>query len=179
MRLFVLATAGLFGVCASASAEETSFITGPVIAEFGPAVSVDTDFDIPDGAVFKHSFDISKQADPGELNRSLVSAARFLNMHGRAGVPVENMDLVLVIHGGAVKDVANAGFYNDAVGGENANLPLLEALIEKGVRLVVCGQSASYYGVGNEDLAPGVEMALSAMTAHALLQQEGYTVNPF
>jgi len=28
-------------------------------------------------------------------------------------------------------------------------------------------------------LAPGVEMTLSAMTAHALLQQDGYTMNPF
>jgi len=26
---------------------------------------------------------------------------------------------------------------------------------------------------------PGVTMALSAMTAHALLQQDGYTLNPF
>lgn len=179
MRLLVFAVAGLFGCCANVFAEETPFATGPVIAEFGPAASVDTDFDIPDGAIFRHSFDISKQAEPGELNRSLVSAARFLNMHGRVGVPVENMDLVIVVHGGAVKDVAKAGFYNKAAGGENANLPLLEALIEKGVRLIVCGQSAAYYGVGNEDLAPGVEMALSAMTAHALLQQEGYTVNPF
>jgi hypothetical protein len=33
--------------------------------------------------------------------------------------------------------------------------------------------------VKTEDLLPGVEMALSAMTAHALLQQQGYTFNPF
>jgi len=37
------------------------------------------------------------------------------------------------------------------------------------------------YGVAFEgvDLLPNVEMALSAMTAHALLQQDGYTLNPF
>ena len=34
-------------------------------------------------------------------------------------------------------------------------------------------------GVANEDLLPGIEVGLSAMTAHALLQQQGYTVNPF
>jgi hypothetical protein len=28
-------------------------------------------------------------------------------------------------------------------------------------------------------ILPGVEMALSAMTAHALLLQQGYTLNPF
>ena len=43
----------------------------------------------------------------------------------------------------------------------------------------VCGQSAAYYGVATDDLLPGVEMALSAMTAHALLQQQDYSINPF
>jgi hypothetical protein len=33
--------------------------------------------------------------------------------------------------------------------------------------------------VATDDLLPGVEMALSAMTAHALLQNSGFTLNPF
>ena len=37
----------------------------------------------------------------------------------------------------------------------------------------------SAHGVAKADLIPGVELALSAMTAHAQLQQAGYTVNPF
>ena len=43
----------------------------------------------------------------------------------------------------------------------------------------MCGQSAAGQGVKKTDLLPGVELALSAMTAHALLQQQGYTLNPF
>lgn len=179
MRSFMIAIAGCLAASMFASAQEASFSMGPVIEDFGPAASVDADIVIPEGAVFKHSFDISKQAEANGVNRNIVSAARFLNMHARAGVPSENMRLALVVHGAAVKDVAKADFYRNAVGGENTNLPLLKALTENGVRVIVCGQSAAYYGVGNEDLAPGVEMALSAMTAHALLQQEGYTVNPF
>jgi hypothetical protein len=34
-------------------------------------------------------------------------------------------------------------------------------------------------GVGTSDLIEGVEMALSAMTAHAVLQRQGYALNPF
>lgn len=168
-------------ICAlsAAQAGEGDFSTGPVFSAFGPVADVTTDFEIPDGAKFKHSFDVKDQADAGALNRSLVSAARFINMHGRAGVAVENISVAVVVHGGAVKDVSNAAFYSDAVGGENANAALIAALISKGVRIVVCGQSAAYYDVGNDDLLPGVEMALSAMTAHALLQRDGYTVNPF
>lgn len=183
MRFLLIAAGGAVSLSCAAAAEDVSlpagFSTGPVIADYGPAAAIDADFAIPEGAFFKHSFDVAKQAEPGDLNRSLVSAARFLNMHGRAGVPAENMKLAMVIHGGATKDVTNVAFYSEAVGAENANLALIAALREKGVRIIVCGQSAAFHGVANDDLAPGVEMALSAMTAHALLQQEGYTVNPF
>ena len=48
-----------------------------------------------------------------------------------------------------------------------------------GVYIYVCGQSAAYYDVATEDLLPGVDMALSAMTAHTMLQQQGYAINPF
>ena len=48
-----------------------------------------------------------------------------------------------------------------------------------GVHIILCWQSVAFYGVSHEDMLPGVEMALSAMTAHAILQQEGYTLNPF
>jgi intracellular sulfur oxidation DsrE/DsrF family protein len=47
------------------------------------------------------------------------------------------------------------------------------------VRFILCGQSAAANGVKKADLIEGVELHLSAMTAHALLQQDGYTVNPF
>ena len=63
--------------------------------------------------------------------------------------------------------------------GENGSAAMVRAMLDHGVRFIVCGQSAAGIGVANEDLVPGVEMALSAMTAHALLQQRGYTVNPF
>ena len=46
------------------------------------------------------------------------------------------------------------------------------------MRIIICGQSAAAYGVKKSDFHTGVELALSAMTAHALLQQDGYTV-PF
>ena len=161
------------------SAAAADFSRGPVFDDFGPVADVTTDFEIPADAAFKHSFDVSKQAEAGALNRNLVSAARFINMHARAGVDPANISLAIVVHGGAVKDVSNAAHYEDAVGGDNANLALIAALKSQNVRIIVCGQSAAYHGVGHDDLAPGVEMALSAMTAHALLQQEGYTVNPF
>ena len=39
--------------------------------------------------------------------------------------------------------------------------------------------SAAAQDVTNADLQPGVKMALSAITAHAELQRQGYSLNPF
>jgi hypothetical protein len=36
-----------------------------------------------------------------------------------------------------------------------------------------------YYDIGKDDLLPKVELSLSAMTTHAQLQSQGYTLNPF
>jgi intracellular sulfur oxidation DsrE/DsrF family protein len=94
-------------------------------------------------------------------------------------VPVENINLAVVVHGGATKDVTNAGYYSEAIGGENANAALIAALVDANVEIIVCGQSAAFNGIANDDLLPGVKMALSAMTAHAVLQDKGYTLNPF
>ena len=163
------------------SAQDLSaFTTGPVFEEYGPNAQVDADFDIPEGAEFKVAFDVAARAETGKLNRTLESAARFINMHVRAGVPLENIEVAVVVHGKVSEDLLGAEEYaNRREGAENANVALIKALTDNGMRVILCGQSAAAYGISNDMLAPGVEMALSAMTAHALLQQDGYTMNPF
>ena len=84
---------------------------------------------------------------------------------------VEDIHLAIVVHGGAIHDVSTER------AGPNADL--VAALVEHGVRFYVCGQSAAWYDVSSEDLLPGVDLALSAMTMHALLQADGYSLNPF
>jgi len=168
--LFAFASASLI-FAAPVFAGPDDFHPGPVIPEFGDIADVDIEMEIPDGVVLRHAFDASSGAADGELNRTLSSAARFINMHAANGVPVENIHLAVVVHGQAVSDVTTVR--------AEANAALVEALTAHGVRIYVCGQSAAWYDVGAEDLLPGVDMALSAMTAHALLHAEGYSVNPF
>lgn len=146
------------------------FTTGPVIEDYGPVADVQSALPVPADAVLRHTFDVAKRAEDGTLNRTLVSAARFINMHARAGVHADRINVAVVVHGTAVHDVAGEG---------PASAGLVAALVDQGVQILVCGQSAAYYDVKSDDLLPGVEMALSAMTAHALLQQQGYTLNPF
>ena len=161
-------------LAAPAAAQE--YATGPLIADYGPVAPVEGHTPLPADAAFRVAFDTAASEGEG-LNRTLESAARFLNMHAAAGVPAERMRLAVVVHGRAVRDVTTAGGAGE--GTANPNSPLVAALLANGTRVIVCGQTAAGLGIGSADLLPGVEMALSAMTAHALLQGEGYTLNPF
>lgn len=176
LKIIAVLTAGALGA-AAAWAGPDDFATGPLIEAYGAVAPIEVQMPIPDGTVFRVAFDVAAQAEVGETNRKLVSAARFLNMHAAAGVAPEDIRLAIVVHGGAVRDVSTAGHFTPAAAPANADL--VATLLAHGVRIYVCGQSAAYHDVSADDLMPGVTMALSAMTAHALLQQDGYTLNPF
>jgi len=153
-----------------AGADMNAFRNGPVFEDHGPVADVDVTVPVPKDATLRHTFDAGTQAEEGEANRTLVSAARFINMHARAGVDAERIEVAVIVHGKAIHDVS---------GEAPASAELVAALVDQGVKIYVCGQTAAYYDVSKDDLLPGVEMALSAMTMHALLQQQGYTLNPF
>lgn len=170
MRLTVLA-ALMLGATSAGAAE---FSTGPMIRDYGPVVAV-ADPRVGPHNTFKVAFDVAQAAKPGAVNRSMESAARFLNMHAAAGVPADNLSVALVVHGPAAMDLVNDARY----GGTNPSAGLISALLAAGVTIELCGQTAAARGIDPADLLPGVRMSLSAMTAHALLQGQGYTLNPF
>lgn len=157
-----------------AYADDARFTTGPVIADYGPVANVEGAVPIPAHTRFKVVFDVAEGAEAGALNRGLESAARFLNMHARAGVRPGNIRLAIVVRGSATRDVT----LHPRPGEDNANAALIADLIAHNVDIYVCGQSAAHYEVNQSDLLPNVTLALSAMTAHAQLQQQGYTLNP-
>lgn len=157
-----------------------NFKTGPVFEAFGPVATVAGAQALLASSEFKISFDAAKASESEALNRTLESAARFINMHAAAGVDPANIDVAVVVHGGAAFDLLKAEpFAARRDGAENPNAALIDALTNHGVRIILCGQTAAYRDISVDDLLPGVEMALSAMTAHAQLQQVGYTLNPF
>jgi len=157
-----------------------NFKTGPVFEAFGPVATVPGAQPLPASSAFKVSFDTAKASEGEALNRTLESAARFINMHAAAGVDPDNIDVAVVVHGGAAVDLLQAEpFAARRDGATNPNAALIDALTDHGVRIILCGQTAAYRDISAGDLLPGIEMALSAMTAHAQLQQDGYTLNPF
>lgn len=156
-----------------------SFSTGPIFETFGKHTQVKQDLKLDKKQQFRVAFDVATQGKEGEINRKFDSLARFINMHVANGIPRENIHLSLVVHGKAGFDLLNEKAYQDKYQKANGNYALLSELMKNQVDIYLCGQSAGYYEIDNTMLQKGVKMALSAMTAHAVLQQKGYTINPF
>ena len=170
--------ASLLLAALSLPAIATEFTTGPLIDAYGPNAPVQQTVPLTGKETFKVAFDAVEKGPDDKPNTQLQSLARFLNMHARAGIDPKNLQLALVVHGKATQDLLNEAHYRGKFERANPNSELIDELLKNQVRIIVCGQSAAYQGIENGHLHPGVEMALSAMTAHALLQQQGYTLNP-
>ncbi len=175
----ILLAIGLIFVAVPLLAEEPSM--GPIIEDYGPTYPIDfRDVPLEEDAVYKILFDLS--AYPGEvtsLNSNLVSVARYLNMHARNGVALENMDIAVVVHGGAIKNALSHEAYEARYQTENPNLDLFEKLDAAGVKFYICGQSMRFQGVEKSELASPAKVALSAMTMLTVLQNNGYALLPW
>ena len=156
-----------------------AFADGPLIQGYGKHAKVEMDMHIPKDVKLKVAFDVSDSFGKEHVNRKFESLARFLNMHVANGIKAENIQLALVVHGKAGSDLLNQKAYKLKFDSSNPNQELLQLLMQHKVQVYLCGQSAAYDEIKNADLIDGVQMSLSAMTAHALLQQQGYHLNPF
>lgn len=179
----VLIAAAAFSITALAAADLTGQARefGPVIHSAGPVFDVpNPDIETPESMQYRIAWEMVDPApSPDQLNVHLVTAARFLNMHARAGVPVENLHLALVVHGQAGKAMLDDIGYREKEGVDNPNKELIRELHDAGVRIILCGQTAAARDLPRDRLLPEVEVALSAMTALLVLQEEGFHVNPF
>ncbi|WP_029511364.1 DsrE family protein [Croceivirga radicis] len=174
---FLLFFMGL-SVITSYAQEKT---TGPIIENYGAVWAVENaDYKVDKTLALKVVFDImGSPEDPSALNRSIETAARFLNMHAQAGVPKEDLKVALVVHNAASKDVMDNPFYEKKYGTKNPNKELLAALKDNQVQIIFCGQSSNSRNIPKEQLIDGVQLSLSAMTALIQLQDQGYRLVKF
>lgn len=170
----IACAAAMFTLAMPALAGPEAFGPGTVVPSYGQFAPVEGVTLSPE-TEFKVAFDLSEAGPDDAINRKLESPARFLNMNAAAGVLPENMSVAIVVHGGAWKDLVT----DERRGSPNPNAGLIAELVAAGAKIELCGQTAAMRDVSADDLLPGVTLSLSAMTAHAELQKEGYTLNPF
>jgi intracellular sulfur oxidation DsrE/DsrF family protein len=159
------------------TAAEWSPQTGPVIEGRGPWEPVEETWAPPTGHAYRVVFDIGPAPDdPAETSRQIESVARFINMHVGSGVPLEDLEVAVVLHGGAGRYSLSADDYERRFEVAHPEADLVQQLADAGVGIYLCGQTAAYYGYEKEQLHPAVDMALSAMTVVTYLQNQGWAI---
>ena len=166
--------------CFSMLSQETAS-TGPYVKNFGKSFYIENpDVNLDKDEIHKVIFDVyTDQSKKNVPNPLLVTVARHLNMHGKQGIPLENLKTVLIIHGGATGSVLSEASFQKTFQRGNPDFDLLNELVEAGVEVYVCGQSIHARGKTKEDLNPNIKMAVSAITTLINYQGKGYSVINF
>jgi intracellular sulfur oxidation DsrE/DsrF family protein len=155
--------------------------SGPVITGYGEVWNIENPGFITNTTKeYKVVFEIMNTSEsPDQLNKSIETAARFLNMHAQHGVPPAYLQVALVVHNEASKDILINSAYKSRYSIDNPNKELLQKLLDAGVEVVFCGQSSISRNIPISETIDGVELALSAMTALIQLQDEGFQLIKF
>ncbi len=155
-------------------ANETLLING--YGEFKPVESPT----FTSNQSYKVVFDVySSNSDNNKLNRGINTVARFINMHLDSGVKKENLDIALVLHGKAGKDILKNTKYQEKFNLNNPNKELIKKLNEFGVQVIVCGQTLGFNNYKHLEILTDVKVSLSAMSALLTLQNSGYSLINF
>lgn len=165
---------GLVLVLMAAGGRAEDSFQSPQIAGYGGVVPIPQAAEPPRRGA-KVVFDITADSQPDEVNRGLESVARYLNLGAQAGLSPKDVQLALVLHGGATRCALDDKAYGRVTNAErNPNRKLLAELKKHGVELYVCGQSLARNKYALSEVAPEMTVAASAMTVNVNKQLDGY-----
>lgn len=172
LRMTIVLCVLIAGLPAHAGRDD--FHAGEVIKDYGMIADVPDAKPLPADTRFKLAIDVVEGGETGKVNGKFITAASFLNLQNANGIPPEQVEIALVVHGPAHRDILT----DVAYGGRNPNAELLSQLQSHGVKVYYCGQSAVSRDVSQKDLLDDVEVTYSATTTHVLLQQQGFAIRP-
>lgn len=109
-----------------------------------------------------------------DINLGIGEVARKINLHVAGGVPKEKLDVVVIVHAGALFALMNNEKYKQKYNIDNPNIALIKELQNFGVKFVVCGQAMTFLKLEKEDLLPGIKEAISAQTVLSMYELKGY-----
>jgi intracellular sulfur oxidation DsrE/DsrF family protein len=134
---------------------------------------------LPDpNTTYKVVFSIGKPApEPGKANPALTSIANYVNTLAKYGVPPEHRKIVVMIHhrgDGWQMILKNDAHRRATEGIDNPSLEMIQKLQKAGVEFRVCGQLVVARKINPEDILPGFQTDLWALTSLVDLQMAGY-----
>jgi intracellular sulfur oxidation DsrE/DsrF family protein len=152
----------------------------PTIAGYGEMHPLpDGVYQPPKDQVYKVVFSLTRAPQkPEEVSPALDAVARAINLYVSAGVPLDHLKFVAVLHGQAAAAALDAEHYKEHFKVDNPNVELIHKLRAAGVDVVVCGQAYLKQGFPTDGLNKDVHLALSALTTITLLETQGYVLMP-
>ncbi len=148
----------------------------PVIKKFGGVFEIPYAVEKPDPSLFyKIVIEVQDMRNkPEEINWALYTSARLLNLHVMSGVPLNHLEVIMVVHGEATYSAMNNEAYKAKYKVNNPNLDLFKELQSAGVKLFICGQSLINREVDHTKLVPEVKVATSMLTTMTTYMMKGY-----
>lgn len=114
--------------------------------------------------------------DSTKVNWVLYNIGRIYNLHVEAGIPKEQINIVVALHNLAGDAFYTNKVYQEEYEVENPNVDLINELKANGVRFLMCGQSLAFSGKKKNDLLPGTNVTLTAQTTITSYQLKGYAL---
>ncbi|HTS45679.1 MAG TPA: DsrE family protein [Puia sp.] len=118
----------------------------------------------------------SDSASKKEINSGLAEVGRLINLHIAAGVPLKNIEAVVVVHAGALNALLNNEAYREKFNTDNPNLHLLQQFEKLGVKLITCGQAMVFLNFDRKDIIPYAKTALTAQVVLSNYQLKGFVL---
>ncbi|MFM7853112.1 MAG: DsrE family protein [Flammeovirgaceae bacterium] len=174
---FALVVSAAFLTIAS-SAQTLVF---PAVQRYGGIFEIPYAVEKPDPKMkYKIVVEVERESEkPDSLSWALNNVARLVNLHVMGGVPKENLDVVIVLHGGATYITMSNDQYQKKYKKDNPNLGLFQELSNAGVKMFVCGQSLINRKVDRNKMVPEVKIATSMLTTLTTYQLKGYALLKF
>jgi intracellular sulfur oxidation DsrE/DsrF family protein len=111
-----------------------------------------------------------------QVSGGLAEIGRIINLHIAAGVPKENLEVVIVVHGPALNAFLTNPEYRAKFNVDNPSMDILKQFMAIKTRFIACGQAELFANIPKEKLIPEVNTALSAMIVLSTYQLKGYVM---
>lgn len=126
-------------------------------------------------AVSKLAFQVSEDSPkPALINPALEKIARAINLMVANGVPIDHLNVVVLIGGSAADAALDNAAYRKNFGIDNPNADLLRKLHAAGVSIVVSDQALAAKNLDSTVLMNVASTTMSSFTAMTSLEQAGY-----
>jgi intracellular sulfur oxidation DsrE/DsrF family protein len=180
VKLIATTRAALFASILALSARAATAadaLLPPLIPGYGEVTPVENAGERPDPTVdYKVVLNATKGGTSDTPPPFLDKAAKVANLLAQSGAPAEHRHVVVIMQAAATQAVLNDKGLKARGLARNPSADLIAKLNAAGVSVRVCGQALAAAKIARDEVLPGVQVDLSALTTVTALQLRGYAL---